>query len=390
MPNVAELHDFAGFDAALLAEPARSRALETFSSTRSGREKPSRYWKIDLETLSAEGLSIDATSGSVAITSDSTRVIACDLTTAAHDHASLLARAFGAAIGPHHKFAHLTRAYAQLGAFVYVPADCSVDEPITVTYRAGAGEAIFPYTVVLLERGARATVIERCVAGAGSFVAGVAEAVTAENAQLTFAAVQDAPDDARMLSTRVALPGRNSSIAWTTAELGAALSVSDVAITVAQPGVEAAITTVFFPIGSSHVDVASTIDHQVGSSTSETIVKSAANGSGQGRYLGNIRIAKNAQQSQASLRDDALLLSKTSHIDSVPALEIAANDVKAFHGATVGALDDEEIFYMVTRGIDRSAAERMIALGFFEPALERFPTEALRNELRAALQRKVE
>jgi len=156
-----------------------------------------------------------------------------------------------------------------------------------------------------------------------------------------------------------------------------------------QPGVDAKIATLFFPTGSQHVDVVSNVDHRTGDATSETLVKSAAAGRGQGRYLGNIRIAAHAQHSDASLRDDALLLSKTAHIDSVPALEIAANDVKAYHGATVGALDDESIFYMTTRGIEREAAERMIALGFFEPAIDRFPTEALREELRAALQAKV-
>jgi Fe-S cluster assembly protein SufD len=83
------------------------------------------------------------------------------------------------------------------------------------------------------------------------------------------------------------------------------------------------------------------------------------------------------------------LLSDGAHVDSVPALEIAANDVKAFHGATVGAISEEEIFYAQSRGIAREEAERMIALGFFEPAVARFPGEALRDELRAALAAKL-
>ncbi|MHB8230698.1 MAG: SufD family Fe-S cluster assembly protein, partial [Vulcanimicrobiaceae bacterium] len=112
-------------------------------------------------------------------------------------------------------------------------------------------------------------------------------------------------------------------------------------------------------------------------------------GSGQARYLGNINIAAHAQGSNASLRDDALLLSKKAHVDSVPALEIAANDVKAYHGATVGALDEEQIFYMTSRGIERDEAERMIVLGFFEPVIDRFPTRELRERIRAALQAKV-
>ena len=179
------------------------------------------------------------------------------------------------------------------------------------------------------------------------------------------------------------------TVSWACAELGSALSVTDVSVAIGGPGVSAHVTALFFPQGSQHVDVVTTIDHAVGESTSETLVKSAAVGRGQARFLGNIRIAPNAQGSDANLRDDALLLSERAHIDSVPALEIAANDVKAFHGATVGAIDAEQIFYMETRGIERLAAERMIALGFFEPAIARFPTSALRDEIRAALEAKL-
>ena len=390
MPSALATPALEGFDESLLSHAERSQSLERFATTRSGREKPSRYWKYDLEDLSLSDLSIDAGNGSVSIGTTPERVIACDLLTAARKHADLFARAFAQGIQPEHKFAHLTRAFAQLGAFVYVPAECSVDEPIVITYRVDAGKAIFPYTVLLLEDGARATFIERIEAGENAFVAGITEAVGGAGSQLTYAAVQDAPADARLLFTRVARPGRDSSAAWTTAELGAALSVSDLVVTVDAPGIDAQISTLFFPSGSQHVDIVTTVDHRIGDSTSQTLVKSAANGAGQGRYLGNIRIAPNAQRTDANLRDDAFLLSKRAHIDSIPALEIAANDVKAYHGATIGSLDDEQIFYMTSRGIERSEAERMIALGFFEPVIDRFPTQALREELRAVLQRKVE
>jgi Fe-S cluster assembly protein SufD len=160
-------------------------------------------------------------------------------------------------------------------------------------------------------------------------------------------------------------------------------------VSVDQPGVQADLAGIFFPRDDQHVDLLTNVDHNVGNSQSETIVKSAATGRGQARYLGNIRIVPRAQGTESALRGDALLLSKKSHIDSVPALEIAANDVKAYHGATVGAIDQEQIFYMTSRGIDRESAEKMIALGFFEPAVSRFPTEALRERLRSALEAKV-
>ncbi len=369
----------------LLSPQERDAELDAFGATRTGREKPSQYWKIDLENLVLPQV---AATGSVTI-ENASRAIAVDLSTATQEHAQRFARTFRKAIEPQHKFAHLTLANAQLGAFIYVPADCAIEQPIVVRYRAGDGETIFPYTVVLAEHGARVTIIERLELGSNAFACGVAEVVTEEGADVTYASAQFAPADARVLFTRAARPGRNARVAWATAELGAALSVTDLAIAIVQPGVDAKIATLFFPTGSQHVDIVSSIDHRIGDATSQTLVKTAAAGRGQGRYLGNIRIAAHAQHSDASLRDDALLLSKTAHIDSVPALEIAANDVKAYHGATVGALDDDSIFYMTSRGIDRDAAERMIALGFFEPAIDRFPTESLRDELRAALQAKV-
>jgi Fe-S cluster assembly protein SufD len=367
----------------------RERALERFRETRSGREKPSRYWKYDLETLDVP-LPSGTPGGAVAIESPADRIITCDLQTALREHASLLERALGKAIQPSMKFAHLARAFTHLGAFVYIPRDYSSDEPVVIRYRNDGNDAIFPHTVVLAERGARVTIVERLDVDAGSFVCGIAEIVTEESADVTYAAPQLAPDDARILFTRAALPGRDSRISWATAELGASLSVADVAVIVEQPGVDANVASLFFPGGSQHVDIVSSVEHRVGESTSRAIVKAAATGAGQGRFLGNIRIAKAAQQTQASLSDDALLLSKRAHIDSIPALEIAANDVKAYHGATVGALDDDVIFYMTSRGIDRASAERMIALGFFEPVIERFPSESLRETLREALQRKIE
>jgi Fe-S cluster assembly protein SufD len=390
LATLSELHErLAPFDLAVVDLDARTAALDRYETAHTGRAKPGRYWRIDLDALAFDASSIDPIAGEVRIDNPHARVTACDLRTAAKLHPAALARAFGATGARDTKFGALATAFAHAGAFIHVPADTACDDPIVVTYSVRAGSAFFPTTVVLLERGARATVIERGLGGAAAFVCGVTEIVTEENADLTYAVAQLFPDDARVISTRAALPGRDARVALAAAELGGALAVSDIAIAVERPGADAQVTTVFFPRGSEHVDVSSGVDHRVGNASSFTVVKSAATGSGQARYVGNIRIAANAQGSDASLRDDALLLSPKSHIDSVPALEIAANDVKAYHGATVGALDDSQIFYMESRGIERNAAERMIALGFFEPALARFPTEALRAELRVALEAKL-
>ncbi len=188
---------------------------------------------------------------------------------------------------------------------------------------------------------------------------------------------------------RASLIARDSVVRTGFAELGSELTVSAYRAMLAEPGASSEIAAVFFANLAQHVDLRTDIDHAVGHTNSTTVVRSVGSQRGQGRYYGNIVIQRHAHGSEAALKDDALLLSPTAHVDSVPALEIAANDVRAFHGATVGAIDEEQIFYLVSRGITRIEAERLIALGFFDPAIVHFPTDALRDEIRAALEAKI-
>jgi Fe-S cluster assembly protein SufD len=376
-------------DANIVDADTRKALLARSFELRSGREKPNRFWKVDLDALDFSGLNVAPYQTPAIMLDGMHRASAFDILTASTEHKESFSRAFGAAVRHDaSKFAALTAALCNTGAFVYVPADVAVDEPIQITYDAG-NAAIFPYTLVVLERGAQATVIERVTGAAGAFVCGITEIVTAENAHVTYASEQTLPDDARIFMTRAAKPGKDATVVWSVADIGAQLAVGSVDVIVDNPGIDAQINGLFFPREDQHVDLISTVEHNVGDSQSQTLIKSAATGRGQARYLGNIRIAPHAQATESALRDDALLLSKRAHIDSVPALEIAANDVKAYHGATVGALDEEQIFYMTSRGIAREDAEKMIALGFFEPVVARFPTEALRAQLREALQTKV-
>lgn len=376
-------------DSQLVPQNRRRELLARSFELRSGREKPGRFWKIDIDAFDYSELQVPSRVPVTVSTPAQSRVTACDLATALAQHREIVERASGTAVDPAAtKFAALAASLRNTGAFVYVPADVAVDEPIEITYDASAG-ALFPYTLVVLEHGAQCTIIERVTGPAGAFVCGITEVVTAENTLVTYAVDQELPADARVFFTRTARPGKDGRVNWAVAELGARLSVTSVDVTVESPGVQADLAGIFFPRDEQHVDLISNVDHNVGNSRSETIVKSAATGRGQGRYVGNIRIVPHAQGTESWLHDDALLLSKKAHIDSVPALEIAANDVKAYHGATVGAIDEEQIFYMTSRGIERESAEKMIALGFFEPAIERFPTQALRERLRSALEEKV-
>ncbi len=361
----------------------RLDAYAMYLRTPSGRERPGRYWKIDLDKLDISGHELGTLE--VKLPASLPPGVVCIQLAEAFERYGTTLPWFGLA---HGKFAALTHAFVNGGALLYVPAGTIAEEPIQISYRAQNG-AVFPYTLVIAEERSQVDIVESIRGSDGCFVAALCEVHAKEGARVRYASVQELPSDAQTFSSRIAAPQKDAAITWATADLGAHLCVSSIDVLCNATGIEAEIDALFFPHDDQHVDLTTTVDHRVGESRSTTLVKSAASGAGQARYLGNIRIQPSAHGTEANLKDDALLLSKDAHIDSVPALEIDANDVKAFHGATVGAIDEDQLFYMISRGLERCAAEKMIALGFFEPVIERFSSQGVRDRVRAALEAKV-
>jgi Fe-S cluster assembly protein SufD len=370
---------------------ARFEELPVRSALRGGRN-----WKHDLEKLDLSGVAtFDDARASAPLPALPPAAASAGVTIerfslARNRHRDAFERRFGRAVDTRDdKFASLALAFADDGVFIDVPPGVILEQPLVIDYVAGAA-ALFPYTLVALGAGSKASVFERLrtLDGAPLFC-GIAELLLDERAELTYTIDQRAGQTTRLLMTRRATLGADAQLHVACAELGGLHAVSRLRATALGPGGRVETVALFFSGGSQHVDIETETVHAAGNTQSATIVRSAGTGRGQGRYLGNIKILAQAHGADASLRDDALLLSKGAHIDSVPALEIAANDVRAFHGATIGAISEEELFYAQTRGIARADAERMIALGFFEPALSRFPTEALRAELRVVLEAKL-
>jgi FeS assembly protein SufD len=285
------------------------------------------------------------------------------------------------------KFAALALALAALGVSIRIPAGSRVTRPLMIKHGAN-GDVDLPYIQVVVEDGAAVTIVEDVTSGP-SFGCGMVEVIVGEGASVDYVVLQRRARESMLFMTRGALCARDATCRWYVAELGAGLSRSVITTRLAGPGAHAEADAFFFTDGDQHVDLTTAVEHEVGSTTSRTAVKSAATDKGQGRYLGNIHIAQHATGSDATLRDDVLMLSEGAHIDSIPALEIASNDVKAFHGATIGSIDAEELFYAESRGIARPDAERMIALGFFEPLVARFPEAKIREALTSILAEKL-
>jgi Fe-S cluster assembly protein SufD len=274
------------------------------------------------------------------------------------------------------------------GTTIDIPAGVALDEPILIAYDIDVATML--HTQVTVGDGARVTIVERIVGGGlGVNARATADVIAGDRADVTYAVLNLSADGSNVEAHRQSTAGVDAHTRWCLALLGGSRSEDELTVKLARTGDTGEISALLFPVGKQNAALATTALHVVGSTVSDTVVRAIAAGHGRGRFFGNIRIAAQAHGSEASLRDDSLIFGKDAHIDAIPALEIAANDVKAFHGATVGAIDDEHLFYVMSRGIDRLSAEKLIALGFFEPALARFPGEALRDELRGLLEAKL-
>ncbi len=269
---------------------------------------------------------------------------------------------------------------------IVVAPNVALDEPVAIDLDLDDA-SLATQTQVKVGANARVALIER-LRGHGTAERPVrCDIAVGAGAHVTYTAVQTAAGTVTV--DRRATVAAAAHLGWNLALLGIATTRESAIATLDGTGAHAEIAALFFPIGREQLELTTEVGHDIGATSSTTVVRAIAADRGRGRYYGNIRIAPHAHGAEASLRDDSLLFGSNAKIDAIPALEIAANDVRAFHGATAGSVDDEHLFYLMSRGITRDDAEKLIALGFFEPALERFAGEALRDELRGLLEAKL-
>ncbi len=387
---------------------SRRRALAAYRRAGDGRESLPRHWRHDYAALpytdlvwSSGRLRVPARDATVAglVHSGSTyleasapfadgRVTLTSLADAVGAFPERVATVHGTIVAfDRDRFTALSTAFQNCGAFVDVPPDVAVEAPIQLvwTSRPGEASAVFPHTVVRLGANASATIVERHLGDSESLVAGIVELELEPGARLDYVVMQEADSGARLLFRRAARCAEGAAVTWHLAELGAALSRTCVDLELSGDGATGDVNALFFANGFSNVDMSVDVSHLGTDTRSNTIVRSAAGDRASGRFAGDIRIDPNAHAARAAMRDDALVLSRDAYLESVPALEIGTNDVSVSHAATVGSLDEEQLFYLQTRGIARGAAERMVALAFFEPAIARFPGDVFREEVRTAL-----
>lgn len=320
-------------------------------------------------------------------------VSAMPIAEAARKHPALLERTLGSIVRlDESRLTSATAALQSGGAFVHVPAGVTVPRPIEVVFSRQCPDlATFPHVIVSLEPRSEAVVIEDYVSpgepGLGANV-GTTEVLVGEGARLHLATLLRWGPNVWHFGTERVRIQRDGRLHWTMAALGGKLTKVDLEMHLDGPGSEGRFSGCYFGSETQHFDFHTFQNHRAGNSTSDLLFKGALRGRARTVYQGLIKVHRDAQHSDAYQANRNLLLSPKARADSIPSLEIEANDVRCTHGATVSQVDEEQLFYLMARGLTQREAEHMIVLGFFEPVLERIPLESLRSAVTSVVARK--
>src|SRR3954452_3538416 len=294
-------------------------------------------------------------------------------------------------------FTVLHDAFLAGGAFVKVPRGVVVERPVVVLHWSeGDGLASFPHTLVVAEDGAQVTVFDRYGStdtGAGSvghLVDAVVELVIGDNAHVRYLSVQEHGPRTWQVALQRAHLGRDATLRSSVVALGGAYARLRSESLLAGSGAESDLTAVYFGDGDQMLDFRTLQDHAAPNTRSDLLFKGAVEDTARSVYSGLVRLRPPAKKANASQTNRNLVLTEGASAESIPNLEIEANDVRCSHASTVGPIDVDQLYYLESRGIPPEEAERLIVLGFFDDVFERLPVGALTRGLRRSVVDKLE
>ena len=277
------------------------------------------------------------------------------------------------------------------GLYVYLPPNVQVAGVIEIIHWFETPGLHCPHTMLVCEQGSAANIVQSFFSpeGAQVFVLGAVEVFNKPNSDLRHAIVQRMGRESLFISSIDYEQRRDSRVLSLNVGLGARLGRTVLQHLMVEPGAEARPLGLFFGDGAQHLDFRTLQDHRVGNTTSDLLYKGALYDEAVSVFSGMIRVHPKAQHTDAYQANRNLLLSENAQAYSIPNLEIGANEVRCTHGATIGPIQPDEVFYLRSRGIDPAAAEALIVMGFFEVVLREIKPSDLRLSLQKLLASKL-
>jgi Fe-S cluster assembly protein SufD len=322
-------------------------------------------------------------------------VVFTDLETAIVEHPALVRQYFMTEAVPvdFGKFEALHAAFWQTGTFLFVPKNVTVELPFRSFVTAkGTGNATFNHSLVVVEEHAEAFFVDSFQSDteeAPAFASAVVELIVRRDAKLRYVQVQDWGRHVWNFMTERAVLGRDAETKSLQVTLGSKFTKNSIGSHLRGENSQAEMLGIFFGDEDQFFDHHTWQLHESPYATSDLEFKGALKGNSRSVYSGLIKVFEGAQRTDAFQQNRNLILSRNARADSIPNLEIKANDVRCTHGATVSQVEDEHIFYLQARGIPRSEAQKLIVEGFFRPVIDRIPVEEIQDFLQNAIAQKV-
>ncbi len=307
-------------------------------------------------------------------------VIFTDTDTAVREYPDLVRQYFSTIIpSTDNKFAALNSAVWSGGSFIYVPKGVKIDFPLQAYFRINAENmGQFERTLIIVDEGAQVHYVEGCTAPmytTESLHSAVVEIIVKKHARCRYTTIQNWANNIYNLVTKRAVAYENATMEWIDGNLGSHLTMKYPAVYMLEPGARGEILSIAFSSKGQHQDAGAKLVHCAPNTSGRIVSKSISKNGGRSSYRGLVRVERGAKKSKSNVVCDALILDAHSRSDTYPYIELDEQDVSVGHEASVSRIGEEQLFYLMSRGLSEAEASTMIVSGFIEPLVKELPME---------------
>ena len=311
---------------------------------------------------------------------ESLGVLFMDMDSAVREHPDLVREHFGKIIPPNdNKFAALNSSVWSGGSFIYVPPGVHVDQPLQAYFRINSENmGQFERTLIIIDEGAFCHYVEGCSApvySTDSLHSAVVEIVVKRGGRCRYTTIQNWSNNVYNLVTKRAAVYADATMEWVDGNLGSKLTMKYPAVWLMEPGAHGEVLSIAFAGPGQHQDTGAKMVHAAPNTTSTILSKSITKGGGRAGYRGLVRVEPGAEKAKSFVRCDALILDDASRSDTYPYMEIEEADTQIGHEATVSKVGEDQLFYLMSRGLTEDEATSMVVAGFIEPIVKELPME---------------